>query len=179
MSVVVRTAGRPEDLGASVKAAIRSIDKDVMILDVTSMGRLITDAPSTFLRRYPAFLIGVFAALALLLAAIGLYGIMAFAGNCRVREIGIRVALGARRGDVIGMVLREGSRLVAAGLLLGIAGALATTRLLASILFRTRPFDPSTIAAVSALLALAALLACYLPARRAASIDPLTALREE
>ena len=179
MSLVVRTAGKPEDLGPAVKAAIRALDKDVMVLDVTSMGRLITDAPSTFLRRYPAFLIGLFAALALFLAAIGLYGIMAFAVSCRVREIGIRVALGAQRGDVVGMVLREGSRLVAAGLALGIAGALAATRMLSSILFRTRPFDPPTIAAVSALLAAAALLACYLPARRAANVDPMVALREE
>ncbi|MGH9441079.1 MAG: ABC transporter permease [Thermoanaerobaculia bacterium] len=179
MSVVVRTTGKPEDLAPSVKSAIRSLDRDIMVLEITTMGRLIADAPSTFLRRYPAFLIGVFAATALLLAAIGLYGIMAFAVSCRVREIGIRVALGAQRGDILRMVLGEGGRLVAAGLALGIVGALAATRLLSTILFRVRPFDPTTVAAVSALLALTALLAAYLPARRAAGVDPMVALREE
>ncbi len=179
MSVVVRTAGKPEDLAASLRAAIRSLDDGIMILDVTSMGDLITDAPSTFLRRYPAFLISVFAASALLLAAIGLYGIMAFAVQRRVKEIGIRVALGAQKRDVVAMVLAEGSRLVAAGLALGIVGALLATRLLTSILFRVRPFDPLTFASVSLLLAVAALLACYLPARRAAHVDPMVALREQ
>ncbi len=179
MRVVVRTAGNPEGLGRSVKAAIQSIDPAIMIVDVSTMGRLISDAPSTFLRRFPALLIGGFAAVALLLAAIGLYGIMAFAVARRTREIGIRLALGAGRRDVIGMVLSAGSRLVAGGLALGFAGAVAATRVLSSIVFRVRPLDPVSLFAVSILLAAVALLACWLPARRAAAVDPMTALRDE
>jgi putative ABC transport system permease protein len=140
---------------------------------------MISDAPSTFLRRYPALLIGGFAVVALLLAAIGLYGIMTFAVARRTREIGIRLALGAQRREVVGMVLSAGSRVVAAGLALGVAGAVAATRVLSSILFRVRPLDPVSLVLVSALLAAVALLACWIPARRAAGVDPASALRNE
>jgi len=179
MSVVIRASGDPERLGPSVKAAILAIDPAIMVVDVTTMGQMISDAPSTFLRRYPALLIGGFAAVALLLAAIGLYGIMTFAVARRSREIGIRLALGAQRREVVGMVLSSGGRVVAAGLALGLAGAVATTRVLSSILFRVRPLDPVSLALVSILLAAVALLACWLPARRAAGVDPASALRNE
>jgi putative ABC transport system permease protein len=179
LNVVVRTAGRPESYTSALRKAILAVDPDLLISDVTSMGRLIADAPSTFLRRYPAFLIGVFAAAALLLAAVGLYGIMAFAVGHRTREIGIRMALGARQGDVVAMILRDGGRLLLAGLSLGVVGALASTRLLSGLLFGVRPDDPGTLLAVALLLSVAALFASYLPARRAAKIDPISALREE
>jgi predicted permease len=179
MSVVARTAGSPESFAPAVRKAIASLDSDLLVYGEASMDRIISEAPSTFLRRYPAFLIGVFAAAALLLAAIGLYGIMAFAVAQRTREIGIRMALGAERKDVVGMILRDGGRLLVAGLTIGMAGALASSRLLSGFLFGVRPYDPVTLVLVAALLSFAALLACYLPARRAAKVDPIEALRYE
>jgi putative ABC transport system permease protein len=124
-------------------------------------------------------LVGSFAALAALLAAIGIYGVLSYAVRQRTREIGIRMSLGASRGRVLGEVLREGMRLAVLGLVVGIAGAFAAGRVLASLLSEVKPGDPLIFVATAGLLAVVALIACYLPARRAARLDPMTALRYE
>ena len=124
-------------------------------------------------------LLGLFAALALILAAVGIYGAMAHAVNQRRHEIGIRTALGAQRGDVLRLVLSDGAKIVLFGIASGIAGALALTRLMASLLFEVKPTDPMTFASVATLLALVALAACYIPARRAMRVGPMVALRYE
>jgi putative ABC transport system permease protein len=134
---------------------------------------------STAQRRFTLLLIAAFAAVALLMAAIGLYGVMAYSVTQRRQEIGIRVALGAQRADVLRLVVGQGLRLVALGLALGLMTALALTRLMKKLLFEISATDPATFAGVALLLALAALLACYIPARRATKVDPMIALRCE
>jgi putative ABC transport system permease protein len=129
--------------------------------------------------RFNPFLLVLLAALALGLAAVGIYGVLAFGVSRGSREIGIRLALGARPRDVLRLVVRQGMQLVIAGVLLGIAGALALTRLMASLLYGVSPTDPATFAVVSALLTMVALIACYFPARRAMRVDPMVALRVE
>ena len=124
-------------------------------------------------------LLAVFAGVALALAVIGLYGVLAYAVAQRQREIGVRMALGAQRRDVLGLVVGHGMRLTGIGVILGLAGALALTRVLKSLLFEIKPFDPVTFLTVTALLAGVALLACWIPARRAAKVDPIEALRYE
>ena len=129
--------------------------------------------------RFLTVVIAVFGILALLLTATGVYGVTAYLVRTRTREIGIRMALGATRGHVLAMILKQGAVVIVFGLLLGIAGAVAATRILASVLYEVRPGDPLTFAAVSVLVAMVALAANYVPARRAATIDPLVALRHE
>jgi putative ABC transport system permease protein len=124
-------------------------------------------------------LLGIFAALALVIAAAGIGGMLALAVNQRWNEIGIRIALGAKPGDVLGMILRQGMGLVLAGLLFGLLASMALTGMMKTLLFDVKPTDPATFVGVSLVLALAALIACYLPARRALRVDPLTALRRE
>jgi putative ABC transport system permease protein len=129
--------------------------------------------------RFNTILMTLFAVVAMLLGAVGLYGVMAYNVTQRTREIGIRVALGARRADVLRLVIRQGLRLVALGLTLGLIAALALTRLMKKLLFEVSATDPMTFAGVASLLALVALLACWIPARRAANVDPMVALRCE
>jgi ABC-type antimicrobial peptide transport system permease subunit len=130
-------------------------------------------------QQFLSLLVGSFAALAALLAAIGIYGVLSYAVRQRTREIGIRMSLGASRGRVLGEVLREGMRLAVLGLAVGIAGAFAAGRVLASLLSEVKPGDPLIFVATAGLLGVVALIACYLPARRAARLDPMTALRYE
>jgi len=130
-------------------------------------------------RKLSVQLLGGFAGVALLLAAIGLYGVLSHTVTQRTREIGIRTALGAQRPDVIGLVLRQGMKLTCLGILIGLAGAFGLTNLIRSLLFDVAPTDPLTFAVIPVMLAMVALLACWLPARRAAKVDPMEALRHE
>jgi len=148
-----------------------------MLENVATMDDLL--ANSVARPRLYAVLLGIFAAVSVLLAAIGIYGVMAYFVTQRTHEIGIRMALGASRRDVLSMVLGQGVRLAAAGVAAGVIGALLVTRAIAALLFMVGPRDPWTIASLSATLSAVALLACYIPARRATRVDPIRALRYE
>jgi putative ABC transport system permease protein len=136
-------------------------------------------APETFARRYPALLIGIFAALAVILAAIGIYGVISYAVSQQTREFGIRLALGAERKDILRLIMGRGLALAGGGIGVGLVVALIVTRWLGSLLFGVSPTDPATYGALAVVLAAVALLSCYLPARRATRVDPIIALREE
>jgi putative ABC transport system permease protein len=177
MSMVVRTTDDPERLGTAVTNAIREVDPEQPVFGVMSMDRLIDNAGAE--RRVSMLLLLLFAAIALLLSALGIYGVMAYTTNQRRHEIGIRMALGARGADVLRLVLGQGMRLVAIGLGLGLIGAWLLSRVLASQLYGITRQDPLTYLIVAALLALVALTASWLPARRATRVDPMLSLRSE
>jgi putative ABC transport system permease protein len=177
MTVVVRTAVAPSSLANAVQETGRSLDHSVAVSNVVSMENVITD--TLWQQRFNLQLIGLFAALALILAAIGLYGVMSYSVAQRTHEVGLRMALGAQRGDVIRMVVRQGMVLALIGVVAGLLGAFAVTRLLASLLFGVTPTDPITFAGVALGLLSVAAVACYFPARRATKVDPLVALRYE
>jgi putative ABC transport system permease protein len=177
MDVVLRAAGDPLSSAAAVNAAVRAVDANQPVYDVATMDQRLSESIAP--QRFNALLVGMFALLALGLGAIGIYGVLAYSVAQRTHEIGVRVALGARREDVLVLVVGEGMRLVALGMGIGLPGALALTRLLRSLLFGVKPSDPVTLLAVSVGLALVAALACYLPARRATKIDPMVTLRCE
>jgi putative ABC transport system permease protein len=176
MTIVVWTAGDPTAMTAAVLEQIQAIDPALPVADVRTMDGISGNALAQ--QRFSAALLGLFAALALALAAIGLYGVVSYAVARRTHELGIRIALGATRAGVIRLVLRESAAMVAAGVALGLLGATALTRLLAGQLYAIAPLDPATFAAVPVALTLVALLASYLPARRAARVSPMEALRE-
>ncbi|HUG53982.1 MAG TPA: FtsX-like permease family protein, partial [Vicinamibacteria bacterium] len=175
--LVVRTAGDPMAMAPTVRAAVRSVDPDLILTDVTTMAALVDVALGG--ARFAMRLLAGFALVALLMAMLGIYGVVAFVVGRRTREVGIRMALGARAADVLSLVLRQGMAPVLAGLGVGLAVALAAGRLGSGLLYGVPPHDPVTLAAALLLLAAAALLACALPARRAARIDPAHALRED
>jgi putative ABC transport system permease protein len=175
MSFVVRTAGDPASLVPAMRQAMRDVDPNQPIGSIGTMESAISATVAEPL--FQARLIVVFSVFALVLAAIGIYGVVAYSVAERTHEIGIRVALGAGRGNVIGMVLRRLLVLVVPGVALGIAGALATTRVLSSLLFEVRPNDAATFVGVAVLLAAVAIIAGFVPARRASRVDPLVALR--
>jgi predicted permease len=177
MTLYVRTAGDPAPLVAAVRRTVQDLEPNLPLPDV----RPLSDAVGTSLyaARMGALLLGVFGALALALSAIGVYGVTAFAVSRRTREIGVRMALGARRESVLRLVLGDGMRLVAAGTVVGLVAAVATARALRSFLFGIGSADAVTFACVPVLLAAVAALACLLPARRASRVDPLVALRTE
>jgi macrolide transport system ATP-binding/permease protein len=178
-AVLVRTAEDESAILPSLSATIRNIDPEMAIYDPTTMGQKIHDAPSTYLHRSSAWLVGGFAAMALLLGAVGLYGVIAYSVSQRTREIGVRMALGAPRGSVYRLILNEAGRLIAIGVAFGLAGSVAAAMLMRKLLFGVPPWDPSTLAGVAIVLAVSALLASYIPARRAASVSPVEALRAE
>jgi predicted permease len=173
----IRTASDPVGLAKAVQRQIWSVDKDQAISYVMTMDQLASE--SLALERVVTILLGVFAGVALGLAAVGLYGVISYSASQRTHEIGIRMALGAGRSEVLRMVLGDGLRLTLLGLALGLAGAMALTRLLSSLLYGVRPHDIAIFSGVSILLAVVALLASYIPARRATRVDPMAALRQE
>ena len=177
LSVVVRTAGDPLAIAGSLRAVVASLDPQLPVIEMQTLDAKVGERVAS--RRLLMVLLGGFAALALGLASIGIYGVMAYAVAQRTREIGVRMALGARRGDILRRVLGDGGRLAVAGLGLGIAVSLVATRALRGVLFGVTPTDPATYVAVAAGMLAVAILACYLPARRAAGVDPLSAIRAE
>jgi len=174
--LLARTAGNPTAIWETLRRMVRDRDPNVPVKFSTLEENL---AENVAAPRFRTLLLGIFAGLAVCLAMVGVYGVMAYAVGQRSNEIGLRMALGASQGDVLGLVLRQGLVYVALGLALGLAGAFAATRLLRSLLFEVKPTDPATYAAVAGLLAVVALAASYLPARRATRVDPVTALRQE
>ncbi|MGH7674252.1 MAG: FtsX-like permease family protein, partial [Gemmatimonadales bacterium] len=177
MTLVVRAAGDPLTLAEPVKRAVYAVDPAQPVTAVATMAELMQASAAT--RRFHMVLFAGFAALALGLAAVGLYGVISYAVTQRGREIGIRLALGAAPRDVFRVVLGDGVRLAAAGVVIGLVGAVALTRLLATLLFSVSPTDPLVLATVAAALVAVAGLACALPARRATRVDPVVALRTE
>jgi ABC-type antimicrobial peptide transport system permease subunit len=173
----IRTTGDPTALVAAVRQSVREVDNSLPVTDVKTQAGLAGET----LRpdRLFASLLSFFGLLALLLAAIGLYGVLAYSVTQRTREIGIRLALGAQRGDVLRLVIWHGLKLVLMGLFIGALAAFALTRVIASQLYGVRATDPVTFVMVGALLMIIALLACWVPARRATKVDPLIALRAE
>jgi predicted permease len=175
--VFLRSRGDIRQLGEAVRQEVVAMDPNVPVHSISSMDQII--ARSVANRRFALELLGVFAAVALLLAAVGIYGVMSYSFSQRTHEVGIRVALGAQRLDILRMALGDGMRIVVIGLIAGLAGAAVVTQVFQSLLFGIAPADPVTFVAVSAILAGVALLACYVPARRATRVNPLTALREQ
>ena len=176
-NVVVRTDGDPRRFAQTVRQAFLSVDHTQPLYQVRPLEDYVAESQAA--RRFTLLLLGLFGALALVLAAVGIYGVISYAVSLRTRELGIRMALGAARGDVQGMVLRQGLRLVAVGLALGLAVSAVLMRSLASLLFEVRPSDLATSAVVTVTLTAVALLANYLPARKASMLDPIVALRQE
>jgi len=179
LTYLVRTAGDPVAAVSSVRAALKAMDPHLPMIRPQALEDIAAQSPAVFLRRYPSYLIGSFAALALVLAMVGLYGMISYTIAQRTREIGIRVTLGAQRGDILRLVLRQGLVTVLAGTALGVAAGLGLARLLSSLLFGVKPGDIATFAAVAALLIGVALIASWIPARRAVNVDPMLALRQD
>jgi putative ABC transport system permease protein len=175
LNMVLRGSVDPRGLTSAIHAAVHAVDKSQSIADLQTLEEIKSGTVAS--DRMQTMLLAIFAILALLLAAIGIYGVISYSVTQQTHELGIRAALGASRGSLLGMVIRRGMRLTLVGLSIGVAGALALTRLLASLLFGISPRDPITLLAVAAVLSGVALLACYIPARRAAGVDPMVALR--
>jgi putative ABC transport system permease protein len=175
--LVLRTSEDPASVIPAVRAEVAALDKGVPVYQVATMDQLLNNSISP--QRFNLFVLALFAALALVLAAVGIYGVLAFTVNRRRHEIGIRLALGAQQQQVLRLILWGGMKLVLAGLAIGVIASIALTRLMSSLLFQVSSTDPATLAAVAVVLALIALLACYIPARRAMRVDPTIALRCE
>jgi ABC-type antimicrobial peptide transport system permease subunit len=177
LSLVVRTDADPTSLATSVRAAVRSVDPEQPVFDVKTMVQRMDDSAQP--RRAPMVLLSLFSGVALLLASLGVYGVLAFSVVQRTSEFGIRLALGATAANIAGLVLRQGTVLVAAGIVGGLLGYLALSRLVAKLLYGVSAADPWSLAIAPLVLAVVALLASVLPARRATKVDPMVALRAE
>jgi putative ABC transport system permease protein len=176
-TLVVRTKVEPTSLTSALRDAVRRADPDIPIFSVRTMEQIVSDNVAS--RRLAVVLLGVFAGLAMLLAAVGLYGVMSYNVAQRTHEIGIRMALGAQPGDVLRLVVRQGMMMALLGVAIGLAGSLALTRVVKTLLFQVSATDPATFAGISSLLVVVTVLATYIPARRATRVDPVIALRYE
>jgi putative ABC transport system permease protein len=174
---VVRTNFDPLSLAATVRQTVWEIDKDQPVSDISSMEEIVSDSVAR--QRFSMLLLGAFAGLALVLAAVGIYGVMSYSVAQRTREIGIRMTLGAQRSDVMKMTIGQGLRLVLTGVAIGLAGAFVLTRVMSTLLFGVSPTDPVTFITISIVLIGVAVLASYIPALRATRVDPMFALRYE
>jgi putative ABC transport system permease protein len=175
--LVIRTSTDPLAHASAVRQTVRHLDSDLPILELDSMEGVIAD--SLWRPRFSALLIGLFALLALVLAAAGIYGVTSYSVSQRTHEVGLRMALGADRRRILAMIIGQGLKLTLAGVLIGTAASLALARLVASQLYSISAYDPLTLMGVSFFLVIVAMLACYLPARRATKVDPMVALRAE
>lgn len=176
-TLVIRTAGAPASMIPAARQAVLSVDRDVPISDVQTLEDIVAEHSAG--RRMAATLLGIFAAIALVLAAVGIYGVISYGVSQRIHEIGIRMALGAQQQQILRMVMKQGSLVAATGLILGLTAAFGLTRFLGSLLFEIGTLDPTTFSIVPLILMCVVLLACYVPARRATRIDPMNALRNE
>ena len=177
MWVVARTAGDPTSLSAAVRQTVQSIDPTLPAFAMTPLATVVSDSVAQ--RRFSVLLLGVFASIALFLSAVGLYGVVAYTVSQRTQEIGLRVAIGAQRSDVMRLVVGGGLRLAVIGVVLGVVCALSLAELVSTMLYEVTPFDPASYAATALVLLAVAALACYVPARRAMRVDPIVALRQE
>jgi putative ABC transport system permease protein len=177
MTLVVQTSGDPAAITASVRNELREIDATQPVSDVRTMEQVM--GATLGRARFNTLLLSLFAVLAMILAAVGIFGVMNYSVSMRTREIGIMVALGAQPKQVLALILRQGLVLTVIGIGIGLAGALALTRVLSGILFGVEATDPATFGAIILLLSAVSLIACYLPARRATRVDPVIALRYE
>jgi putative ABC transport system permease protein len=173
----IRTAGDPLKLLPAMRRQISALDADYGLFQVMTMEQLVAESYAP--RSFQTWLFGLFAAVALALAAVGVYGVISYAVSRRTHEIGIRMALGAQSGDVLRMVVSQGMRLASAGVALGLAAALALTRVMKNLLFQVSATDPATFALIATALVVVALIASYIPARRATKVDPMVALRHD
>jgi putative ABC transport system permease protein len=177
MTVAVRTTGEPSRIVTSIVGLVRALDPELAVANIRTMDEVVSNSVAE--RRLTMLLLTMFAGAALLLAAIGIYGVIAYGVTQRTQEIGIRMALGAQQSDVLNMVVKQALVMALAGIVVGGTGALLLTRLMQGLLFQVKPADPVTFIVVSAILAAVAVLASYLPGRRATRVDPVIALRAE
>jgi putative ABC transport system permease protein len=177
MSIVIRTAAEPASLAPEVRRIVAEVDKSAPVSEVKTMEHIVSESVTQ--PRFNLFLLGLFGGIALLLSAAGIYGVTAYSVTQRTHEFGIRMALGAQVGDVLRMILGQGMLLIVAGIVVGLVASFALTRLMKSLVFGVSVTDPLTFVAITLLLSVVALIACYIPARRATKVDPLVALRYE
>jgi putative ABC transport system permease protein len=177
MAILVRSTVEPESIAPALRQAVAEVDRTVPVSRVQTMEHIVSESVTQ--PRFNLFLLGMFSGLALLLSVAGIYGVTAYTVTQRTHELGIRIALGAQVGDVLRMIIGQGMAVIGAGIVIGLIAAFALMRLMNSLLFGVSATDPFTFIGITVVLIAAGLLACYVPARRATKVDPLTALRYE